>query len=161
MFLGMTSPSSQTSTTRSRDIESVERTASFRAIEGRWPSATADGTGERELGVWLHKQRAAHAEGSIDPFRASALDQLLPGWLMTPDQLWLERAREVSNHVLANGRFPLSSSSSRAEKLGSLWVRTQRAHQLMGALRSDRNTWLAEHCPGWLTPKSPVGEHGA
>lgn len=63
-------------------------------------------SGERELGLLLVQQRTSHASGAMGPFRAKALDQLLPGWLQTTDEAWADRARELSSFVPEHGRMP-------------------------------------------------------
>ncbi|WP_247046069.1 helicase associated domain-containing protein [Arthrobacter rhizosphaerae] len=35
---------------------------------------------EHELGVWLHTQRYKTRRGELDPAKAAALDERLPGW---------------------------------------------------------------------------------
>lgn len=152
MFTSMNAPESRRASTRNRDASAVEKTAVFHAAHNRWPSATSEDPAEKELGIWLYSQRKAHADGSIDIFRASALDQLIPGWLQSPDETWMSWARKVSDYVLEHGRMPTSKEAESGHRRCFLWLRIQRANQQSGVLRADRNAWLTDHCPGWAQP---------
>jgi hypothetical protein len=46
-----------------------------------WPLHKSSATGEEhDLGVWLHFQRQKARRGELDPARARALDEAVPGW---------------------------------------------------------------------------------
>lgn len=53
----------------------------YRAAGNDWPRHKAVITGEEhQLGVWLHLQRSRARRGELDPSKAQALDEALPGW---------------------------------------------------------------------------------
>jgi hypothetical protein len=53
----------------------------YRAGGHDWPRHKADVTGEEhDLGVWLHAQRQKARRGELEPDKARALDEVLPGW---------------------------------------------------------------------------------
>ena len=53
----------------------------YRAAGHDWPRHKATVTGEEhELGVWLHTQRYKARLGELEPAKAQALDESVPGW---------------------------------------------------------------------------------
>lgn len=53
----------------------------YRAAGHDWPRHKATVTGEEHgLGVWLHFQRYKLRRGELEPAKAQALDESLPGW---------------------------------------------------------------------------------
>jgi hypothetical protein len=53
----------------------------YRAAGHDWPRHKATLTGEEhELGVWLHTQRYKHRRGELEPAKALAMDESVPGW---------------------------------------------------------------------------------
>lgn len=53
----------------------------YRAAGHDWPRHKATVTGEEhELGVWLHAQRYKFRRGELEPAKAQALDESVPGW---------------------------------------------------------------------------------
>lgn len=126
--------------------------AAFFELNERWPSAASTDRFERRLGVWLNKQRAAVAARTMDSFRRSILDQRMPGWLITPAEVWIERARDVSNFLLANGRTPRLDSETTPERLVAVWLNAQQVLMAAGSLHPSRIGWLDDYCPHWKDP---------
>ena len=55
--------------------------AEYRAAGHDWPRHKSSVPGEEhELGVWLHAQRQKARRGELDPAKAGALDEAVPGW---------------------------------------------------------------------------------
>jgi hypothetical protein len=55
--------------------------AEYRAAGHDWPRHKSSVAGvEHELGVWLHAQRQKARRGDLDPAKAKALDEAVPGW---------------------------------------------------------------------------------
>jgi hypothetical protein len=55
--------------------------AKYRAAGHDWPRHKSSVTGEEhELGIWLHSQRQKARSGELDPAKARALDDAVPGW---------------------------------------------------------------------------------
>ncbi|WP_028273002.1 Helicase associated domain protein [Arthrobacter sp. UNC362MFTsu5.1] len=53
----------------------------YRAAGHDWPRHKATVTGEEhELGVWLHTQRYKARRSELEPAKAQALDESVPGW---------------------------------------------------------------------------------
>jgi hypothetical protein len=53
----------------------------YRAAGQDWPRHKAVVAGEEhDLGVWLHFQRQKARRGELEPAKAGALDEMLPGW---------------------------------------------------------------------------------
>lgn len=129
-----------------KTIECVSR---FFAEHGRWPSAASRSSYESAAGTWLNEQRVADNAGTIDPFRASFLDQHLPGWRASAEDIWQERAREASDFILAHCRLPAFNAQSKGEKLIAIWLTNQQALKQGGHLPFARSAWLDTHCPGW------------
>jgi hypothetical protein len=130
--------------------KTIECVAQFFAEHGRWPSAASSSSYESAAGVWLNQQRATDAAGTMDPFRKSFLDQHLPGWRASSEDIWQERAREASDFVLANGRLPVIGAETKGEQLIAIWINNQRALEQSGHLEFSRRAWLNAHCPEWL-----------
>ncbi len=65
----------------------------YRAAGNDWPRHKAVAVGEEHgLGVWLHAQRQKAHRGELDPAKAQALDEALPGW-----RLGRQRGRKPGN----------------------------------------------------------------
>jgi hypothetical protein len=131
------------------DKDAVAAVAAFHSEYGRWPSAASKSDYERPLGIWLNRQRIELANCRLDEFRKAAFDAAMPGWNITADEAWMDRAREASDFYLLNGRGPDPDSEDSAERHVGIWVVLQRSMANAGILRSERTQWLAEHCPGW------------
>lgn len=127
----------------------LEHVAAFHEQQGRWPSAVSSLEFERSLGIWLNQQRVDLAAGDMDQFRRSFLDMHLPGWKISPEEAWHERAREASDFILAYGRLPKMEAESAGERIIAIWLTTQRALARTETLDFLRSTWLDAHCPGW------------
>lgn len=123
--------------------------AAFFELNERWPSAAATDRTERRMGIWLNRQRTAAVSRTMDPFRRGIFDQRMPGWLVTPAELWVERARDVSNFLLANGRPPRLEATDPAERCVAVWLNAQQILAKAGALHPSRVGWLDAHCPRW------------
>jgi hypothetical protein len=55
--------------------------AEYRAAGHDWPRHKSSATGEEhDLGVWLHSQRQKARRGELEPAKAGALDEAVPGW---------------------------------------------------------------------------------
>lgn len=130
--------------------KTIELLALFFAEHGRWPSAASSSSYERGAGIWLNEQRVADSAGTMDPFRRSFLDQHLPGWRSSAEDIWQERAREASDFVLAHGRLPDIGADAKGEQLIAIWLNSQRALERCGHMPAARRAWLKAHCPGWL-----------
>ncbi|MET4144018.1 hypothetical protein [Arthrobacter sp. UYCo732] len=130
--------------------KTIEGIARFFAEHGRWPSAASSSGYERSAGLWLNVQRVACNGGVMDPFRASFLDQHLPGWRASSEEIWQERAREASDFILANGRLPIFTAEAKGEQLIAIFLSNQRALKQGNHLPFARVAWLDAHCPGWL-----------
>lgn len=137
-------------------MEDEQRTvgdvAAFFELHERWPSAASTDSYERRLGVWLNRQRAAVASRTMDPFRRGILDQRMPGWLATPAEVWVERARDISNFLLTNGRSPRLDAPSTPERLVAVWLNAQQVLAAAGTLHPSRIGWLDAYCPLWRSP---------
>lgn len=118
----------------------------------RWPSAVASDEHERQLGLWLNRQRLDNATGRMDPFRRTYLQQRLPGWDADPHEIWTERAREASSFLLGHHREPDLESPDAGERAVAVWLLCQRALDLNGDLHPARGGWLDAHCPHWRGP---------
>jgi hypothetical protein len=142
--------------------KTIELVAGFFAEHGRWPSAASSSSYERGAGIWLNEQRVADSTGTMDPFRRAFLDQHLPGWRSSAEDIWQERAREASDFVLCNGRLPDMGADSKGEQLIAIWLGSQRALEHSGNLPTVRRAWLNGHCPGWLgaPPKRSINLSG-
>jgi hypothetical protein len=142
--------------------KTIELVAGFFAEHGRWPSAASPSSYERGAGIWLNEQRVADSNGTMDPFRKSFLDQHLPGWRSSAEDIWQERAREASDFLLCHGRLPDMAADAKGEQLIAIWLNSQRALEHSGNLPTARRAWLNGHCPGWLgtSPKRSIGLAG-
>ncbi|WP_311380822.1 helicase associated domain-containing protein [Arthrobacter sp. ISL-28] len=61
--------------------ERLKALTAYRDAGNDWPRHKAVITGEEhELGVWLHIQRSKLRKGELDPAKALAPDEALPGW---------------------------------------------------------------------------------
>ena len=136
--------------------KTLEGVAQFFTEHGRWPSALSSSGYERGMGLWLSQQRVSDAGGTMDPFRRSFLNQHLPGWDASPDDVWQDHARAVSDFILANGRTPGAGASGAGERLLAIWLSAQRALDSIGVLQFTRRGWLDGHCPGWQGETSPL-----
>jgi hypothetical protein len=59
----------------------IKALAEYRAAGHDWPRHKSSVTSEEhELGVWLHAQRQKARRGELDPAKAGALDEAVPGW---------------------------------------------------------------------------------
>ncbi|CDM77196.1 DEAD/DEAH box helicase [Mycobacterium marinum] len=100
------------------------------------------------LGRWVSKQRARHAEGSLDADRESRLEAI-PGWTWDPavDQ-WEDGFSRLVDYVEIHGhaRVPRSCAVD-GFKLGQ-WVVTRRVKHLKDSMDADRARRLNE-LPGW------------
>lgn len=140
------------------ESRTVGDVAAFFEMNDRWPSAAATDKFERHLGTWLNRQRAAAASRTMDGFRRSILDQRMPGWLVTPAEVWVERGRDVSNFLLRNHRPPRLDSILASEKLVAVWLNAQQILAQAGSLHPSRIGWLDAHCPHWRDPVAvPAG----
>jgi hypothetical protein len=126
--------------------------AAFFEMNERWPSAASTDCEERRLGKWLNRQRQAVAGRTMDPFRRGILDQRMPGWLVTPAEAWIERARDISNFLLANGRPPRLNAEPAPERMVAVWLNAQQVLLSAGSLHPSRIGWLDDHCPNWRSP---------
>jgi hypothetical protein len=102
------------------------------------------------LGQWVSKQRAAHANGTLDPDRVARLEAL-PGWVWGLRlDLWEEGFSHLCQFVQREGhaRVPTDYIDD-GYRLGQ-WVHGQRA--AYGRLDSDRVAKL-EALPGWVWNK--------
>lgn len=133
--------------------------ALYQEENGCWPSPASPSSYERSLGVWLNTQRVNDAKGLMDPFRRDTLDELLPGWRVTPEEAWLNRAREASDFLLLHGRQPSLTARDAAERVCAAWLRTMQSLERKGSLRKDRAGWLDSHCPGWRSTEKAVFPH--
>lgn len=142
--------------------KTIKLVAEFFAEHGRWPSAASSSSYERGAGIWLNEQRVADSTGTMDPFRKAFLDQHLPGWRSSAEDIWQERAREASDFVLCHGRLPDMGADSKGEQLIAIWLNSQRALEHSGNLPTVRRAWLNGHCPGWLgaPPKRSISLSG-
>lgn len=131
------------------DTDTVSSVASFHANHGRWPSPASPDATEQRLGTWLTSQRVHAAQGLMDVFRRAYLDEALPGWNLTAEEIWLERAREVSNFLLRHGALPNFESDHLPERRIGVWLSMQRTMYRSGGLSKPRSRWLDQHCPGW------------
>lgn len=131
----------------------------FFTEHGRWPSAAGAGDYERSLGVWLNQQRVEASRDQMDPFRRAYLDQHLPGWQASAEDIWHDRAREASDFILANGRQPMMAAAEPGERLIGIWLSSQRALHAGGTLDFRRTAWLNAHCPGWLSVAEEASRH--
>lgn len=127
----------------------------FRKANGALPringvNLSAD---ELKLGTWLGEQRRTLKAGVLSHDRRARLDELVPGWADTHNDVWGSKASEVAAWIAANGRVPRVSGlnvSAEEKKLG-VWVKNQRAKLKAGKLRPDRRMRLDELVPGWDT----------
>lgn len=126
--------------------------AAFHEANDRWPSASGATDRERTLGRWLERCRSAAAGGVLDEETWTLLDDVAPGWMVSADERWATKARELSNFLLAEGRLPSRHAEDPAESLKALWAAGQRQVAAMGLLRPDRQAWLDAYCPGWSAP---------
>lgn len=131
------------------DSAAVDAVAAFHSEYDRWPSAASRVEMERRLGIWLNRQRIELANGRLDEFRKAAFDAAMPGWNITADEAWMDRAREASDFFLLNRRAPDHDAEDAAERHIGIWLVLQRSTANAGILRQDRARWLARHCPGW------------
>ncbi|WP_308159594.1 helicase associated domain-containing protein [Arthrobacter sp. ISL-65] len=59
----------------------LEALAEYRAAGHDWPLHKSSVAGEEhDLGVWLHSQRQKASRGELNPAKAGALDEAVPGW---------------------------------------------------------------------------------
>ena len=117
----------------------------FLATNGRFPSTTAKDREERKHGVWLSNQRSI--AGTMDPDRLARLNDRLPGWNRTLDDLWNERLAGVVAFAAQSGRLPATSADASTDELKHAeWLHDQRRNK---KLRADRESALNEHLPGW------------
>lgn len=59
----------------------LEALSAYRQSGNDWPRHKATIKGEEhDLGVWLHLQRSKLHRGQLDPAKAQALDETVPGW---------------------------------------------------------------------------------
>ena len=101
-----------------------------------------------QLGKWVNKQRAKHANGNLDTDRQYRL-QNLPGWTWEPkaDQ-WEDAFSRLLHYVESNGHasVPLAYIVD-GYPLGR-WVIKQRGRYAEGALDGGRRYKL-QNLPGW------------
>ena len=131
------------------DRQYVRDVSDFHTEHSRWPSPVSRDGAERFLGVWLNRQRIAMTTGTMDEFRCAYLDEFLPGWNISAEETWLERAREVSDFFLVEQRAPEPQAEDPAERLTAIWLGLQQTMFGAGIQPAAQKEWLDSHCPGW------------
>jgi hypothetical protein len=116
----------------------------FHAEEGRLPIQKAVNPAEAKLAAWLATQRKNIA--SISGQRSKALDDGLPSWRQSRDDIWTEQLRNTAAYLREHGFFPKSSSDSSVRRMAN-WMSFQR--NTAGSMSSERLSALDEHIPGW------------
>lgn len=100
-------------------LESVE---SFHASNGFFPRTSANESDEKKLGSWIATQR--YRAASLPADRIVLLDQRLPGWRKTNNEIWHERLAEVRALVVKNGRFPTLAAAADADEYAAYsWIK--------------------------------------
>ena len=122
----------------------------FAVEHGRPPEPHEPGDGPVHLGKWVKTQRSRRRFLSLE--RAEMLERI-PGWtwVLTREELWEERYRQLAAYIDAHGRLPRWDE----RPLGA-WVIKQRTLYAQGKLRADRARRL-ERLAGWSWPRT--GEH--
>lgn len=122
-------------------LEAVE---SFFASHGRFPRAKTDDATEKSAGIWLATQR--QTMDSISAQRTMKLDEELPSWRQSRDDIWTEHLRSTASYLREHGYFPRSSSDPSVRRMAS-WMSSQR--NLAGSMPPRRLSALDEHIPEW------------
>ncbi|WP_104181667.1 helicase associated domain-containing protein [Arthrobacter sp. B0490] len=134
--------------------------ATYVARVGGLP-AQNDSLEARVLYRWLENQRRTHDAGRLTQDKVDALNRL-GEWIGTrkgnPDELWVQRLKQVQHFRDETGRFPIYDPQRHPdEKVLAVWLGRQRTWQRNGRLRADRQKILDQVLSGW----DRVGSVGA
>lgn len=113
-------------------------------------------TAERDLGVWVAKQRQLQRQGKLLPERKARLDLLQFVW-STPTREWNKKYEALVKwkNVMGHCRVPFNEG-----ELG-WWVGTQRQRKRKGQLAKDREDKLNEIGFIWNPQNNTAFENGA
>jgi hypothetical protein len=131
----------------------VEATAAFCAEHGRRPSRKAKGPEEKRLGEWLGGQRKADRKGNLGPARKALLDEKVPGWDESFDDIYAANVDATAAFCAEHGRWPSAMAKGPEEKRLGRWLSTQRVANKKGNLSPARKALLDEKVPGWDAPR--------
>ncbi|KAB1646194.1 hypothetical protein F8O06_05360 [Pseudoclavibacter sp. CFCC 14310] len=119
-------------------------TLDFQREHGRLPKA------REPSGSWLGRQRKSHRKVALAPDRVVALDEALPGWNSSLNDVWNSRLQEVVDFQREHGRLPKHAEP------GGQWLDAQRKSHRKGTLAPDRVVALDEALPGWNSSLNDV-----
>lgn len=124
----------------------------YREHDAYPPKGFMDASGY-DIGLWLWSLRANHKNGKLSSYRVKVLNDSLPGWATTTEDVREERWQVHFNSAVAilknTGRHPSSSSTDRNEVLIAKWLLSQRRKYQKGMLSKQRITLLDERLPLW------------
>jgi hypothetical protein len=142
--------------TRAANWERTAReAAAFRVEHGELPVPGGRRAGEARLATWLGAQRAAAANGKLEPERRLWLDTRLPDWTGSRSEQWGDRLAEAAAFVARHGRPPArTDDAGDEERRIAAWIGAQRRADREGRLADERRSRLDALVPGWAS----VGE---
>ena len=132
----------------------------FAHEHGGFPVATAiepRSDTEHRLGAWLKNQRTlatgmARDSASFTAQRRAFLDEVAPGWSLTPEALWYQTADRAADFIREHGDRPRRGGAGDEGELGK-WISRQ---QVVLLRQSDRivdadakTAYLDENAHGW------------
>lgn len=93
--------------------------AGFMHRNGRFPSWSASaGSEERGAAIWLQRQRKGTGMTSV---REAMLDERIPSWRETADDLWFRNLSACEAFYKKNGRRAVSTSTDAEERRLAIW----------------------------------------
>lgn len=142
----------------------LQALTAYRAAGNDWPLHQAPATREeRQLGVWLHRQRFEFRRGVLAPRKAVALDMAVPGWLsgrkggtVAEEARWHDRLAALAAYRARGQDWPRHKAQSGSEEhqLG-VWLHAQRIKLRRDSLSPARTQALNAAVPGWRTGRPP------
>jgi hypothetical protein len=90
----------------------------------------------------------------LAPRRKSVLDEQVPGWDETGQEVWERTAREIAAFRAFRGRMPSGAAAQHSERRLSRWIDDMRRGR---GLSPERRAYLDEVLPGWDITRQTSG----
>lgn len=122
---------------------------------GTLPWQHGEDMSERSLGLWLKRQQAMQRSGCLQADREAWLNEHLPVWMLTPDQVrWIEQARSLVDFVVKRGAAPSQNGTDPNERSMASWLQSQRKAVRSGRAAQARIDWLDSNLQDWRSIKA-------
>ena len=126
-------------------VDELRQVELFVRLVGRWPSELSEDPHECGLGQRLNQACHWYRTGQMSMRERFQLSVLLPGWNRVGEDLWLQRARALSDAILTGDPFAVHQTHLAG------WRHEQLSLERHGLLNTNRARWLDEHAPHWRT----------